>query len=392
MKTIPQIILMTMTVALAQPQESGKLWPEGRESDVPELHRYLPGPGEGNGAAVVICPGGGYGGLAVDHEGHQVANWFLERGVAAFVLHYRLGSQGHHHPAQLADVQRGLRTVRGQAGDCGIDPSRIGVMGFSAGGHLASMAATLFDETVYEAEDEIDGLSARPDFAILCYPVISMDSQVAHRGSRRNLLGPGRADDDEAAARVSSEKNVSENTPPTFLFHTVEDAAVPVENSLSFFAAMRRYGVPGELHAFEKGPHGVGLFRGDPVLRHWSELLDHWLRNSGFYAGEWGRAALSGTVDLDGSPVSWGSLTFYPDDEALPVTTIRVRRGQFAADENGGPVAAPSRIVFEGSIWEGSRDAEDGLVHLESLRPGGGALRFAPDEGSGEVAWKFYTD
>ncbi|MEM7698692.1 MAG: alpha/beta hydrolase, partial [Verrucomicrobiota bacterium] len=305
------VCLITIQSFTSAQEEVVALWPDlkmphslGEEtaSEVTGLTVYQPTEKSSNGASVVICPGGGYGGLARDHEGHQIGRWFQERGVAAYVLTYRLGSGGYHYPAQLADVQRALRVARGRAGAHGRDPDRVAVMGFSAGGHLASMAATLFDRDVYEPLDSFDQESARPDLAILCYPVISLEKSITHGGSRRNLLGPEKVDDDDLAASLSSDRNVSATTPPTFLFQTNEDSAVPAENATRFFLACRKHGVPVEYHCYEKGPHGVGLYRGDPVLGTWSGLLDNWLRSQMFFTAAKGRAAVSGTVSLDGIP------------------------------------------------------------------------------------------
>ncbi|MDF1658400.1 MAG: alpha/beta hydrolase [Verrucomicrobiales bacterium] len=320
-------------------------------------------------AAVIICPGGGYGGLAIDHEGHQPAQWFNEQGVSAFVLHYRLGSQGYHYPTQLADVQRAIRFVRANAEEYGLDPDRIAVMGFSAGGHLASMAATLYDREVYESQDEVDEVSARPNLAILCYPVISMDSEVTHGGSRKNLLGPEKVDDEALAASVSSEKNVTAETPPTFLFQTNADTSVPAENAVRFYLALRENGVQTELHSYQDGPHGVGLYRGDPVLGTWSGLLANWLRANSFFSPPQPQIPLQGVVTLDGEPVSWGVLTFYPENNRLPITSIRVRRGKFAAPEEVGPVVGKATLTFEGSIWEATGNLKDESVTLDSLSP-----------------------
>tara|TARA_R110002096_G_scaffold433006_6_gene650899 strand:- start:1461 stop:2720 length:1260 start_codon:yes stop_codon:yes gene_type:complete len=360
-------------------QQSQPLWPEGKvpyekpidaETGSPLLTLYpTKSHSNHNGAAVVICPGGGYGGLAVDHEGNQPARWFQEQGVSAFVLQYRLGSQGHHYPTQLADVQRAIRWVRSHAKDYDLDPGRIAVMGFSAGGHLASMAATLYDEMAYDSSDSVDGVSARPDFAILCYPVISMDAEVTHGGSRKNLLGADRVDDDVLAEKLSSEKNVTSETPRTFIFQTNADTSVRAENAVGFYLALRQKEVPAEMHIYQEGPHGVGLYRGDPVLGTWSGLLQHWLRTNFFFAPEPMRAAVKGEVTLDGNPVSWGVLSFYPDDSNLPVTSVRIRRGKYSANEAQGPVVGNARISFEGSIWEATGDANDQAVKLQSLTP-----------------------
>lgn len=390
MKFISLAGLFILTFVSSLSAEQIPLWPEGEtpyakpideETGSPSIAVYsTKGAKNHTGAAVVICPGGGYGGLAKDHEGHQPAQWFNEQGVSAFVLQYRLGSQKHHYPAQLADVQRAIRWVRAQAGEFGVAKDRIAVMGFSAGGHLASMAATLYDEKAYEASDAIDEVSARPDFAILCYPVISMDSEITHKGSRRNLLGPDKADDEDLATKLSSEKNVTAETPPTFLFQTNADTAVPAENATRFFLALREHGVPAEYHCYQNGPHGVGLYRGDPILGGWSDLLKNWLLVNSFYAAPKPQAAVSGKVNLDGEPVSWGVLTFHPDDKNQPVTSVRVRRGGFSAKLADGPVLGNATLTFEGSIWETTGNADDTAVRLISLSPGQDPISVAVSE------------
>ncbi len=379
MKLILLAGLVMFTCVSSLSAEQVPLWPEGKtpyakpvdkETGSPSIAVYSTKGAEAHtGAAVVICPGGGYGGLAKDHEGHQVAQWFNAQGVSAFVLQYRLGSQGHHYPTQLADVQRAIRQVRAQAGEFGLAEDRIAVMGFSAGGHLASMAATLYDEKAYEASDAIDEVSARPDFAILCYPVINMDSEFTHKGSRKNLLGPDKADDEALATKVSSEKNVTAETPPTFLFQTNADTGVPAENATSFFLALRKHGVPAEFHCYQNGPHGIGLYRGDPILGGWSDLLKNWLLVNSFYAAPEPQAAVSGKVTLDGEPVSWGVLTFHPEDKNQPVTSVRVRRGSFSAKQEIGPVLGKATLTFEGSIWELTGNDDDKAVALSSLSP-----------------------
>ncbi|HRQ89054.1 MAG TPA: alpha/beta hydrolase [Bacteroidia bacterium] len=382
MKKTPIILALFVALSgLSFAQESRPLWPEGKapyalpvdaETGSPSLQLYPTQGQDGHtGAAVVICPGGGYGNLAKDHEGNQPAMWFNQQGVSAFVLHYRLGSQGHHYPTELADVQRAIRWVRAYAGDYGIDPNRIAVMGFSAGGHLASMAATLFDENAYDPTDEIDTVSARPDFAILCYPVISLDRAVTHGGSRKNLLGPEREGDEEWAKKLSSDLNVTERTPPTFLFQTNADTAVPAENAVRFYLALRHKKVPAEMHIYQNGPHGVGLYLGDPILGTWSGHLSDWLRTNFFFAPPQARAAVSGEVLLDGEPVSWGSITFAPENPNLPTTTVRVRNGKFSAKAEDGPIAGKAALRFEGSIWEATGKPEDKeTARLTKLAPG----------------------
>ncbi|MBA3313758.1 MAG: alpha/beta hydrolase [Planctomycetaceae bacterium] len=248
------------------------------EKDIPTLTIYRPQEGTANGCAVVICPGGGYGGLASDHEGKQIGEWMTSLGVTAFELHYRLSP--YRHPVPMTDVQRAVRTVRAKAGEYQIDPQRIGIIGFSAGGHLASTAATHFSERAIEPADEIDQANARPDFAVLAYPVITFDDAHTHGGSKKNLLGEN--PDPALAARLSNDTAVTKDTPPTFLFHTAADTAVPVENSLLYYAACRRAGVLSELHVFETGRHGVGLAQSDPVLSEWPRLCERWLKLHGF--------------------------------------------------------------------------------------------------------------
>jgi enterochelin esterase family protein len=261
------------------------LWPTGapgalghEPADVPTLTAYLPPAGKGDGSAVVVCPGGGYGFLADDHEGRQPANWLTERGVAAFVLRYRIAPR-YHHPAPLQDAQRAVRTVRARAKDWHVDPNRIGIWGFSAGGHLASTAGTHFDAGKPEADDPIERISSRPDFMILCYPVISMTKPIMHVGSRNNLLG--KEPDPKLAENLSNEDQVTAQTPPTFLFHTNQDNGVVPENSTLFYLALRKARVPAELHIYERGQHGVGLAPNDPVLATWTGRLEAWMKGRG---------------------------------------------------------------------------------------------------------------
>jgi len=254
----------------------GALGAEDR--DIPSITVFLPRSMAPNTPAVIVCPGGGYGALASNHEGRQVASYLNSLGVAAFVLRYRLGPR-YHHPVQIGDAQRAIRMARSRATDWRIDPARIGIMGFSAGGHLAMTASTLFDAGDAAAADAVDRVSSRPDFAILGYPVISMTAAWTHQGSRRNLLGE--KPDEELAKKLSGELAVKKDTPPTFIFQTNEDKAVPAENSIHYYLALRQAGVPAEMHAFEKGPHGVGLANDNAALAPWSTLLANWLRIRG---------------------------------------------------------------------------------------------------------------
>ena len=246
--------------------------------DKPTVTLYQPARPQATGTLVVICPGGGYRALAMDHEGHQVARWFTAHGVSAAIVKYRLGPR-YRHPAPLQDVLRAIRLVRSRAAELGVKPDRIGVMGFSAGGHLASSAATLFDLADGKAKDGLEAVSSRPDFAILGYPVIVFGADVTHKGSQQHLLGDTPAA--ELVTRLSTDRQVTTKTPPTFLFHTSEDAAVPPQNSIAFYLALKNAGVPAELHVYEKGPHGVGLAPADRELSTWPDRLLGWMRVRG---------------------------------------------------------------------------------------------------------------
>jgi acetyl esterase/lipase len=261
-----------------------RLWPGDapgatgqRPQDIPTLTPYAP-TGSKTGATMLILPGGGYGNLA-EHEGKGYADWFTAHGIQAYVLKYRLGSNGYRHPTMLNDAARALRMVRAFAKRDGLDPARIGVIGSSAGGHLASTLATHFDAGKPDAADEYERESSRPDLAILCYAVISF-GEFAHAGSRKNLLGDNPSP--ELVRNLSNELQVTPQTPPIFLWHTVEDKAVPVENSLLFAAAMRKAGVPFSLHIYEKGPHGLGFGRPDRPAPPWGEQLLYWFKERKF--------------------------------------------------------------------------------------------------------------
>jgi acetyl esterase/lipase len=245
------------------------------DSDRPTITLYAASEERRPTAAVIVFPGGSYEYLATNHEGRQVANWLNAMGLNAFVVKYRIGPR-YHHPVELGDAQRAIRVVRARAKDFGVLPDEIGVMGFSAGGHLASTAATHFDPGNPQSTDSIDRVSCRPDFAILAYPVISLASEYTHQLSRKNLLGENPTP--ELVRELSSEKNVTRQTPPTFLFSSSTDTVVPPENSVAFYLALRKAGVPSELHIFENAPHGVGLDLADPSVGEWGTLLVHWLR------------------------------------------------------------------------------------------------------------------
>lgn len=243
------------------------------KEDCPVLSPFIP-EGEHSQAAVIVCPGGAYLGLANDHEGKQVAEWLNTLGIYAFVLRYRLGPV-YHHPAQLMDIQRAIRTVRARAAEWNIDPRKIGAWGFSAGGHLAATAGTHFDGGDPNASDPIERASSRPDFLILAYPVITMTESFGHSVCRETLLGENPSP--ELVESLSNEKQVTKDTPPTFIFTTDDDEGVPPENSASFYIALSRAGVPAELHIYAHGRHGLGLAPGDPILKTWPDRLRDWL-------------------------------------------------------------------------------------------------------------------
>ncbi len=287
MKTLIFLAALPCLLAQQHPQErkSELLWPSGapgalgnEDSDRPSLTIYLPEAARAADTGIVVCPGGGYTHLAMDHEGDQIARWLNSFGVAAFVLKYRLGPR-YHHPAPLQDAQRALRFVRLHAKEYGIAPDHLGIWGFSAGGHLAATAGTHFDKGRADASDPIERNSSRPDFLVLAYPVISFTTPFVHRGSLRNLLGD--QPDPQLVESLSAEKQVTPQTPPTFLFHTTADTGVPPENSVLFYLALRKVGVPAELHIYQDGRHGVGLASLDQVLSSWPDRLADWLRSRG---------------------------------------------------------------------------------------------------------------
>ena len=285
---VAAILAACVEPALAQVANELPLWPGGapgrlgnEKKDTPTLTPFLPASGSASGAAMVICPGGGYGGLA-GHEGKDYALWLNENGIAGFVLKYRLGSDGYRHPAMLQDAARALRLVRSEAVRWNLDPHRIGIMGSSAGGHLASTLLTHFDAGDASAPDPVERQSSRPDLGVLCYAVVTM-GEGTHRGSRNNLLGTNPPP--ELVRGLSSELQVTRQTPPCFLWHTLEDSAVKMENSLNFARALRENGVAFDLHIYQKGRHGLGL--GAPYSEPakwlpWTHDCSYWLKLQGF--------------------------------------------------------------------------------------------------------------
>lgn len=250
-------------------QERPNRWITGVSES--KLTIFAPPKGVKITAAVVICPGGGYGGLAYDKEGVYVARWMADRGLVAGVLKYRVGGGANKHPAPRDDVQRAMQVMRSKAEELGYPADKVGVMGFSAGGHLAATAATSYAEQ--------DGISSRPDFAILVYPVISMELTATHRGSHRNLLGENASK--QLIDETSAEKQITQQTPPSLLIHAVDDAAVPVENSLRYMNACKQNRVPVEMHIYQTGGHGFGMWRDEDTISLWPEAMEHWLKARG---------------------------------------------------------------------------------------------------------------
>jgi acetyl esterase/lipase len=246
----------------------------------PSLYIFLPPQETATGTAVLICPGGGYTALAFSHEGFAIAKWLNEHGIAGVVLKYRLPSDmimQDKSVGPLQDAQEALRVIRRNASLWNIDPRKIGVIGFSAGGHLASTLSTHFAEKVYDVKDTT---SARPDFSILVYPVITMDASFTHAGSRNNLLGDNPTSD--AVKHFSNELQITEKTPPTFMVHSEDDKAVPVKNSLVYYEALVKNNIPSELHIFEKGGHGYGMAENMGTQSAWPDLCLRWMKLRGF--------------------------------------------------------------------------------------------------------------
>jgi acetyl esterase/lipase len=293
MKQLMLAIALTTFAAYSQAAPTViTLWPEGvpgaraigaeRLADgkvgnvsEPTVTVYGPAVDKPNGTAVIICPGGGYTRLSAEREGTQYANWLSTLGVTSFVLKYRMAEFGH--PAPMQDVLRAVRMVRSRAAELGVNPARIGVMGSSAGGHLAATAGTLFDHPLGRTGAPLDATSARPDFLMLLYPVITMDGPATHAGSRKALLGA--APSAEAVRLMSVETQVTSATPPTLLIHTQADKTVPVENSILFYQALTRANVPAEMYLFEHGSHGMGMRSGLGTASEWPRRAEEWLRD-----------------------------------------------------------------------------------------------------------------
>jgi acetyl esterase/lipase len=289
MKTLFVLVIfgLSLIVSPAEMLPPIPLWPDGAPGalgtnapDVPTLTPYFPDPTNRTGAAMVICPGGGYAHLA-PHEGNDYALWLNQHGVTCFVLKYRLGLNGYHYPAEFEDVTRAMRLVRARAGEWKIDPHRIGIMGSSAGGHLASTLLTHFDSGNTNSNDPIEQQSSRPDLGILCYAVITM-GEYTHQGSKQYLLG--KHPSSKLLKLLSNELQVKTNTPPCFVWCTYEDKTVPMENSLMFAEALRKKHVPFDLHIYQKGGHGMGLADKPPFAHPhpWAGDCLFWLKAQGW--------------------------------------------------------------------------------------------------------------
>ena len=299
-KLIPAILLLNILIINSYSQTASlKLWPDGIPGSIknesfaekpsltngevswivnvsdPELYVFLPPAEKTTGTAVLICPGGGYAGLAIAHEGYAIAKWLNENGIAGIILKYRIPSDlimKDKSVGPLQDAQEAMRVIRRKATEWKINPHMIGVIGFSAGGHLASTLSTHFDEKVYDS----DNTSARPDFSILIYPVISFDASFTHSGSRTNLIGANPSE--EAVKHFSNELQINEKTPPAFLVHSADDDVVPVKNSLAYFEGIQRFKSTSELHVFYKGGHGYGLSVGKGTQSAWPGICLNWIK------------------------------------------------------------------------------------------------------------------
>ncbi|MBN1342564.1 MAG: alpha/beta hydrolase [Phycisphaerae bacterium] len=291
LSAVTVVLLAACCMASAAQPTVELLWPKGapgakgdKAGDKPSLRVYLPDKAKATGCGIVICPGGGYGNLAMDHEGYKVAEWLDSIGVAGFILTYRHSGTGYRHPAPLQDAQRAIRTVRFRAKEWGVDPNRIGIMGFSAGGHLASSAGTHFDKGDKGAADPIDRVSCRPDFMVLGYPVISFTREFTHVGSKNNLLGKDPSK--ELVELFSNELQVTPETPPTFLVHADDDKGVPPENSVVFYLALKKAKVPAEMHIYLKGDHGFGMRKTGLDSETWTVRCADWMRSMGMLGGK----------------------------------------------------------------------------------------------------------
>jgi acetyl esterase/lipase len=294
MKNSFSILMIILSMGMASAQDyTLKVWPAGPPDDngitlpeekydgvrvrnvtVPEMYVFLPEKAKNTGAAVLICPGGGYQILAMDHEGYDMARWFAERGVAGIVLKYRMPNG--HHQIPSGDARRAMRMVRARAAEWGINPSKVGIAGSSAGGHLASTVGTRYDAGNPEATVVEERFSCRPDFMLLLYPVITFREEFGHMGSRRNLIGQG--NDYSLVSHYSNELHVTKDTPPAFLVLADDDKSVVPRNSIEFYSALKENEIPAEMHIYQKGGHGFGLRQNNIPADHWPFLFMDWLK------------------------------------------------------------------------------------------------------------------
>ncbi len=361
MKTIRFMVVLAAIVlacaaANAQPDyQRILLWPDGAPGalgsdakDQPAITIHLPEKGKATGTAVVVNPGGGYRGLAADHEGLQVAQELNRHGIAAFVLRYRL--RPDYEPSiALQDAKRALRYVRHSAEEYGVDEDRIGMLGFSAGGHLTSAAGTMWDKGDPEAKDPIDRESSRPDFIVPVYAVINRDLVKFEMGDW-----------------ATTDTLVTAETPPTFLVQTTEDTLVIAKHSIKFYEALLDKGVAAEMHIYQFGPHGLGLAPGDPAYGQWPAQLVSWLQRNGLLTDAQ-RVAVSGTVTLDGKALFWGSVTLMPEDESLPPAYVQFRNGKFSIDEKHGPCPGKYRVVVY-EMADDSKPAMSGQYSIDDTK------------------------
>ncbi len=348
------IALVCAATVSAQPDYKRELlWPEGAPGalgsdtkDQPALTIHLPEKGNATGTAIVVNPGGAYRGLAADHEGLQVAHELNRHGIAAFVLRYRL-MPDYQPSTSLEDAKRALRYVRHNAEGYGVDEDRIGMLGFSAGGHLTSAAGTMFDQGDPEAKDPIDRESSRPDFIVPVYAVINRDLVKFEMGDW-----------------ATTDTLVTAETPPAFIVQTTEDTLVIAKHSLRFYEALLDKGVPAEMHIYQFGPHGLGLAPGDPQYSQWPAQMVAWLQRNGMLTDA-KRAAVSGTVTLDGKPLYWGSITFMPVDESLPPAFVQFARsgGKFSIDAKHGPCPGQHRVI----VYEMADDSKPAMSGQYSI-------------------------
>ena len=385
--------LLIPLLAMAEEPQRELLWPLGApgatgddpKKDKPAITIYSPSKDTLNGTAIVICPGGGYGHLAVESEGYDIAKWLNALGITGVVLEYRMQAGGYSHPIPLQDAQRAIRAVRSRAEELHLNPSRIGIMGFSAGGHLASTAGTHFDQGNPEEKDPVDNVGCRPDFMILCYPVVAFGEPYTHTGSQHNLIGTHASE--ELMKSLSNEKQVTKDTPPTFLFHTDEDQAVPAENSVAFYLALRKAKVPAELHVYKTGRHGLNLARNVPGTSDWPRACEQWLRGQGLIqktlsAQDTGESMIINTETVKQWSAPYRGWHYYPDHVIPEKPDIKGFEKVYMTDVPtvfqlpGDKKWYMTFIGFDGQGYQSFVAESDDLVQWTNLRL---AMGFGPE-------------